>query len=376
MVTEKTVMARLPKALRVCEQLRKEIRTGTHGVQGSPFPPVRMLAERYDVSLVTAQKVVTMLKEDGLLQLEGKRYLVAEKANEAARSLRLGVVVTMLDNPFFAMLLKNIEIAAGKRNIEVIAVSSNYDSAREKELLTMFVRDGVDGILACPAHDDDSTVNFSGVKLPYVLIGRKINGLNVDTVLVQNFSAGQAVARHLSACGMKHFGYVGLKNYACDLRLQGFRTGLAEAGFELSDDMVVTVDNKDLNQMPSSLADMLHRLPRKCGIFCFHDLLAARLLRLAGRYHLRVPEDLAVVGFDNLPIAAELTPPLTSVAYPLDQMAETALTMICRRIEGDHSRPMVSYLDPMLVIRESTVGGSLSDSGMALRTECLTYNLV
>jgi len=376
MADHDTNIERLPKALRVCEQLRNEIRNQKFGSQMTPFPPVRTLAERYDISLVTAQKVVTMLKEDGLLQLEGKRYLVAcAEPVKTVRPLRLGVVVTMLDNPFFAMLLKNIEIAADKRNIEVIAASSNYDTDREKELLSMFVRDGIDGILACPANETESTANFTDLKLPYVLIGRKVNNINADTVLVQNFSAGQAVARHMVSLGIKNFGYVGLVNYACDLRLQGFRAGLAEAGLELPDNMITTVDNQHINQMPSSLEGMLRQLRKPGGIFCFHDLLAARLLRLANRNHIRVPEDLAVVGFDNLPIAAELTPPLTSVAYPLDQMAETAVTAICRRIEGDSSRPIVNYLDPMLIIRESTVPDISGNMETALRNECLSYNL-
>jgi DNA-binding LacI/PurR family transcriptional regulator len=370
------ITGHLPKGLRVKELLRREILEGKHGGPGAPFMPVRELAESRGISLVTAQKIVVMLKEDGVLSQSGRRHCVSEAVRPVSRKEpRIAVIVTMLDNPFFSSLLKNIELAAEKRGVRVISASSNYDVEREEELLEMFAHDGVDGILACPANDKSSAPAFSALKIPCALIGRKISGVDLDAVLVNNFSAGQGAARHLTGIGLKHFAYAGFKNHVCDPRRQGFISGLAEAGFELSCEALVSAENNRLDLAVPDLERLLESLPKPAGVFCFHDLLAGRLLRLAARMSLRVPDDIAVIGFDNLPVAAELSPSLTSVAYPIDQMAETALSMLMGRVNGVKGRAVTSFLDPELIIRESTAGVLKEADGAVMGADCMAYNL-
>lgn len=285
------------------------------------------------------------------------------------------MIVANLDSPFFASLLKNAELATNRHGIELISTCSNYDLSRERQKLEMMIASGATGILACPANDVDSAPNFTGLELPFVLLGRRIEGIDADSVLVQNFSAGQAVARHLCRCGKTDFGYIGVKNFVRDPRMQGFRAGLAENGFKLGNDKIVLVDNNNIDSSSTAIGQLAGRLNPPSGIFCFHDLIASLLLRLAIRNGISVPEHLAVVGFDNLPVALELTPSLTSMDYPIDQMAETALELLMKRMNGSKSRPVVNYLEPTLVIRESTAGNAFAGQRLGQEMECLTYNL-
>lgn len=343
-----------PKWLVVKERLSSLIVTGAFGAEGESFPTVRSLAEQHGVSLVTAQKVVTILRDQGFIRTEGKRYVITALAGGAQK--QLGFLATMPDNPFFAALARHITDSAAERGCEVLCAYSSYDIKREKQLLDMFRREKVAGILACPADIHLSEPNFSTCATPLVFLGRKPMGSGADAVLPQNFSAGQAVARHLHNCGARSFAYVGLQDYDCDPRLQGFRAGLTECGVKLPDKALSFADKLDWDPAIRELVRIVSGLPHPTAVFCFHDLLAARAMRELSAQGLQIPGEILVAGFDDLPLAAELTPALTSVSYPLKQMAELAIDRILKRIHGDLSPPCVHSLDPRLVIRASTGG--------------------
>lgn len=353
----------LPKWLAVKERLRSLIGAGAFGAEGENFQTVRSIAEQYGVALVTAQKVVKILRDEGFIRAEGKRNVITALAGGSQR--RLGFLATMPDNPFFATLARHITENAAERGYEVLCAYSSYDLEREKKLLEMFQREKVAGVLACPADVRHSGAAYSSCGIPLVFLGRKPSDNEADAVLPENFSAGQAVARHLWDCGAKSFAYVGLRDYDCDPRLQGFRSGLAELGGELPDTALAFADNLDWDSAILNFIKVARSLPRPAGIFCFHDLLAARLMRALSAEGMRIPEDILVVGFDDLPLAAELTPALTSVAYPLRQMAELAIDRILKRIHGDSSPPCVHLLEPRLTIRASTGGAAIESTAHA-----------
>ncbi len=352
----------LPKCLRVKEEIKSAVLSGKFGMSGTPFMQIRALAAAYGVSLVSAQKIAVMLKEEGLISQAGKSYVISSNVAKNAKISKIALIVTMLDNPFFALLAKNLESAARERGFELLTASSNYNVQRERELIDMFIRDGVDAILACPADEKFSAANYENLYLPCLLIGRKLANLEMDSVLVQNFSAGQSVAEHMIKTGKRRFAYIGLENFAGDQRLHGFSSALNDAGFELSKKAVLRVRNDELDSLVPKFSEFLKSIKMPAGIFCFHDLIASRLMKAALLSGIKIPDELAICGFDDLPVAAELIPSLTSVAYPLDQMAQAAVSQICRRIEGNTGRPVTCFLDPVLIPRESTI--HLGDSAL------------
>lgn len=341
----------------VLSQLRREILNGEHGVPGVPFKTVRAIAEEFGVALVTAQRVADGLKAEGFLRVQRKRLLIDSRhiVSGGGANRRIGLLVTNVDNTFFSRLINEVELSGRRRSVEVLSAGSNYDCEHEKQQLAMLASSGADGFLIAPAHDERSAANLAELKLPYVLVGRGVRGVDADQVMVHDFEAGRLAAKHLVEKGCRRFIYLGMSNYRYDRRFRGFSHELARHRFGIAPEAVVRVDalQSDDPLTPELLKSLA--TGAKTGVFCYHDLLAVRVLRCARISHLRVPEELAVVGMDNLPIAVDVYPSLTSVAYPLRQIADNALDILLRRIEQkDSGCGTVNYLVPDLIVRESS----------------------
>ncbi len=157
----------------VLSQLCAEIASGEHGTVGTPFLTVRALAAAFSISLVTAHRVTTALKEQGIIKRVGKRHVLAFR-KEQTRDMhhKIGVLVTNLDNPFFASMLNTLEQAGRRHRLSILAAGSDYQLTHEKNQLAMLLASKVDGFLICPAHDEKSFDNLHNLHKPYVLIGR------------------------------------------------------------------------------------------------------------------------------------------------------------------------------------------------------------
>lgn len=351
---EDALLNRLPPTLRLKEAIKREILSGAHGESGQRFMTVRELAGRYGVSLVTAQRVMTALRDEKVVILNGNKSLVRVPRGAPSGRL-LGMVVTNLENPFFASLARETQQAAERAGARTLLAGSDYDPKRESEVLATFRAAGVQGILACPGVDPGAKERYAALKVPFVFISRTLEGLDADAVLPDNRAAARQTARHFMELGHTRFAYVGPRDLREDPRWDGFRQALQSGGRELSAVNAFLLPIKDFEKERRNLADFLRDLPKPVAVFCFHDLLAALVIRLCRQQAIRVPEDLAVAGFDDLPIAAALTPSLTTSSYPIKDMAEIAVKVLLEKIERPNGvRPTRRLLDPILVVREST----------------------
>ena len=350
----------LPKALRIKEQLKKEISSGEFGVPGDSFISVRAIADTRGVSLKTAQRIMTLLKEDGFVVLKGNKYILTDISLFAHQQSNvkdnlIGLVVTNLENPFFAILAKEVELSAGRAGFKLMMASSNYDFQREKEIIGMFQSAGVAGIIICPVQDDQSAQYYASLNTPYILVGRRPDGSDADAVLVHNFNAGRMVANHFVSNHYRNFGYFGLNQFHPNPRFSGYISGLGEFGYGVKPENIVKADPKDFDDAAPALKIMLTRAAKPVAIFCFHDLLAAKLVRVCRELKLKIPDDVGICGFDNLPVASAMMPSLTTVAYPISDMAQIAVERLKRKISNeDNSKQFSCFLEPNLVIREST----------------------
>ena len=221
----------------------------------------------------------------------------------------------------------------------------------------MFCRQGVSGILICPwASTPEQEAFYSELPVPYVMLGRRLSSVECDSVLVNNQNAAQGMARHLIKEGLTEFAYIGQAGTLNDQRLFGFRAELAAAGFSLPDSSILWLDTQNPMECRKGISRLLKRKrSRRLGLFCYHDLFAIRAIGLCHQLGLRIPEDVAVAGFDDLPAAAETWPPLTSVSYPVQDMARLAFESLYTRIKfGRVGGGVCRYLDSRLVVREST----------------------
>ena len=241
------------KCAEIVKEIGAEIRNGEHGAPGTAFMTVRELCDVFDISLVTAQRIVNRLKEDGLLVRSGRRTSIAARSmHGAAASCRIGVVVTKIDNPFFSRLLNALELAGRRRGLELISAGSDYNVRHEEHLFRMLENSGAGGFLVCPAHDIDSAPALRNLTLPFALIGRRVAGVDADTVMTNDFEAGRLAAIHLIEQRCSDYLYMGISNFRNDMRFRGFAFELHQRGVELSGERHLRVASKGMRSCRST----------------------------------------------------------------------------------------------------------------------------
>lgn len=346
-----------PKTERLAKELRQEIAEGKHGADGTPFMTTRYLMRERNISLKTAHRLLGGLCTDGLLEVRGKRYYLTTARKERGR-MRIGLLLTRLDTPYFSNLASNLEEITRENGAELVIALSGYDGEVERKRLDMFLKQGVSGIIACPWAVEENEKLFAALPVPSVLIGRTLPHRKTDAVLVDNLSAAHAVADHLAECGCREFFYRGPGNLADDRRLRGFRAGLMEKGFFLPENRILSgPENSDPPGLRKEFLECCKTSGKKTGIFCYHDLFAARIIGFCHEQKITVPAQAAVAGFDNLPVASAIWPALTSVAYPVRGIAQTAADILFSRIGNTRKEPGAEHrLEARLIVRRSTTG--------------------
>lgn len=346
-----------PKMERIASELRQEISDGRHGTSGSPFMTTRYLMTYKGISLKTAHKVLGVLCTEGLLEVKGKRYYLRDTAAASvpAAKKRIGLLLTRLDTPYFSNLASNLEEITRELGAELLISISGYDPDLERKRLKDFLKNGVSGIIACPWALADNEQSYRELPVPYVLIGRTLPGGNAESVLVDNLKAARQTAHHLIETGCREFFYVGPDNLQDDQRLNGFRIGLFEAGIELPAEHIIRLPDEHSSLV--RLKEKLNHCRTRAGVFCYHDLFAAHVIHLCHESKISIPEKCAVTGFDNLPVASAIWPPLTSVAYPIRSIARSAVEILFTRMAtGRTGGGTARYLEPELIVRQSSAG--------------------
>lgn len=365
------------RIIELTKRLADELRSGRYGAPGERFLTVRQLAGRFGVSLSSACRIFSELSERQLICLDGKNYYIttgyvpkeSPYGGILAKSRRrmLGMIENNINTPYFSALAQELSGAAAKEGYRLILATSGGDIRREAEILRDFRELGVCGVFTCPSISPGLTDIYSICPLPVVSLGRDLELENCDTVLVDNFSAGAQAAKHLYEIGCRRFAYVGLKSYIGeDPRVKGFCSRLNSLGYSDTDISILTAgkngEDIDISTISGELYRLLHELPDRLrmGIFCYHDLLAVETLHLikhresVNSRHLMVPKDVAIIGFDDLPISSLVTPSLTTISYRFASIAKKSLEIMLDYIGNPEHITGKYPVASSLTVREST----------------------
>ncbi len=287
--------------------------------------------------------------------------LLGYRRNEVARSLRrgsshtLGLVLPDSANPFFAEVGRAIELAAFEAGFSLILCNSENAVEKERLYLGVLARRQVDGVILVSAGErSDSVSTFLRSGLPVVAMDRPQPGLSLDTVLADHRQGGWLATRHLVRLGHRRIACIGgPPRLGPGLqRVAGYRRALREEG--LAFDRALLVHGDFHPAAGASAARALLRLRRPpTAIFACNDLMALGVLRAAAELGRRVPGDLALVGYDDIELAAFAAPPLTTVAQPKREMGREVVRLIVNRIRDGRLPPQREELPVSLRIRES-----------------------
>jgi LacI family transcriptional regulator len=281
--------------------------------------------------------------------------------NALARSLvhkstqTLALVVPDISNPFFPEIARGVEDAANKAGYNVILCNSDNSPQKEVWYCTMVRKRRVDGtIFITTARTTQHIAGLAKAGVPVVLVDREPGGLPIDLVVTENREGGKLTASHLLSLGHKRIGIItgALQTATGADRLCGIREVLLEAGAFRLDYLVEGTYHYDSGYR--GMQRLLELSERPTAVIAGNDMTAVGAIKALTDAGLRVPDDVSVVGYDDISLAAMMTPGLTTVAQPKYQMGASSVEVLMQRLVDLGAPPRKVVLQPRLVVRGST----------------------
>jgi len=285
----------------------------------------------------------------------GYRPSAVARSLVTRKTKTIGVVVTTIADPFIAEVVSGIEEVANDHGYSVFLANSNADPDREIKVVHSFHERRVDGILVTASRVGALYIgHLSEMKVPIVLINNQHPGEFVHSVMIDNVTASRVATEHLIQLGHRRIAYIGDQfGYQSDTeRFAGYRQALERAGLTFQPELVVHGDGKPEGGM-RAMEHLLRLSPLPTAAFCYNDMTALGALRVARLRGLRVPEDISLVGFDDLFIASYTEPPLTTIRQPKRQMGQRAMELLLQLLRGEDSQQTI-WMQGELIVRHST----------------------
>ncbi len=316
-----------------------------------------------------SSSTVSRVLNDSMFVTETKKKRVEEaiaivnyKPNLIAQSLRLkttkniGLIFPEISDPSFQMLVKYIEESASNRGLNLIVFSTHNDYKREAHAIDMFLRQKINGIIFSRVSDESQVRNITETSdTPVVVIDRVLTDEKIPNVVLNNYRAGEIAAKHLIDCGCRKIACltgspkIGLvserfRGFRDTLQLHGipFLKNLHFEGEFTYDTGVVAIEHFLKNSFDFD------------GVWGQNDQIAVGAISTLLRCKIRVPEDVSVIGMDNVSFASKFFPSITTIAQPYKQMCEKAFQFIDRISSGENITHYQAVFEPFLIAREST----------------------
>ncbi len=305
----------------------------------------KVINDRYGVAPETYDKVMDIVSDLGY-----ESSLVASSLRRHSTNV-IGILVPEFE-PFSTELLKGISSAVEGTGYELLAYSGNLEHNQvgwERRSLSRLAGTLIDGaVIVAP------TASVTDATIPVVAVDPHTGKTGPSTVEADNVGGARAATQHLIELGHRRIAHIRGRTdlVSAQLREQGYREALVAAGIPF-DPELVRVGGYRAAETTDAARELLSRSDRPTAVFAANDLSAIRVLEIARELGLRVPEDLSVVGFDNVPEAANAVPALTTVAQPLHQMGAEAVRLLLGLLAGGTTEDHL-LLPASLVVRAST----------------------
>ena len=290
--------------------------------------------------------------------IEELRYYPNTQARSlvSGRSRILGLIVSDITNPFFPELIKGFEDVAIQHGYEILISSTNYDSARMALCVRRMLERKVEGVAIMTSEMDTHLVDqFAHRNVPMVFLDVGPPGDSIGNIVVDYAMGINEAVDHLLSLGHRRIGFIGgpagLKS--ARIRRTAFLRSLRHYGIDRDACLIESGDHT----VDGGLAAMIRMLDSKCAptaMLASNDLTAIGMMRAVRRAGLIVPQDISIVGFDDIRLAEFTEPPLTTVRLSRRELAERAFHALLSNLDGQRNRPADSKVETHLVVRETT----------------------
>ena len=346
--------------------LRQRILDGTMP-SGTSLPTEFELSATYGISRGTVRQALSLLSDEGLIErMPGRGTFVRAREGSAFQSMQtIGVIIPAANDQLNMDILIGVESVAKHRGYHVVFNYSKESLQQEKRDVERLRADGVAGLIVFPVSDveyDETMWRLHTQVFPFVLVDRYFPTLDCDHVVVDNLGGGYRAAEHLIILGHSRIAFLhqaraGCKTTSVRDRYLGYRKALADYGLSFQESWATVLEREDLSlggqDTPESCIRYLQRPDRPNAVFAVNDIVAIGLVSAAASLGIRVPDELAIVGFDNLSIAAQVHPPLTTINQPRVDIGLRAAQLLIDRLEGKNGPPESVVLSTALVVRAS-----------------------
>jgi GntR family transcriptional regulator of arabinose operon len=352
---------------RIVDEIRERIVAGDL-VAGDRLPSEVQIAQQHHTSRGTVRHALNVLVNEGLLErVQGSGTFVRlspltrERSGIQAAQKSIGIILSQANDELNMGILRGVEQAARPRGYQV-SFTYTEESTEEQERNVARLAASASGLIIFPVSNqsyDNAIAQLQQENFPFVLVDRYLSDLDCDYVTSDNLGGGYRATEHLLILGHTRIGFAyspsgGLLTTSVRDRWEGYHKALQEYHQPFDESLVYYLSSHADDTSTMSFDDFVTSLHRPRAIFSANDSIALEIFQAAARHGLRVPEDIALVGFDDVSFAAHLSTPLTTVAQQSVEMGMHAGILLLNRIEQQISGPPRHIeLPTNLIIRQS-----------------------
>ncbi len=285
------------------------------------------------------------------------------RPNAIARNLRLqqsttfGLIVPDIHNPYFAEVARGVEQMAAENDLTMVLCHSDYKEEKELHFIEVLQAERSAGIIWFPAtNSTEPAKKMAKFGMPLVVLDRVLEGIRAPSVVSDNFLGGYLATKHLIDLGHRRIGCITRPSELphSSERVRGFREALRENSIEVDESLIVK-GGFQLNAGCEAATKIIQNPLKPTAIFAYNDFMAIGALHAAYKLGLKVPDDISIVGFDDIPQAAFTCPALTTVVQPKLEMGREGVALLLKELnEPTENKVKKISLSIKLIIREST----------------------
>lgn len=352
----------IPKYYQIEKHIKSIIASGKIKA-GDKLPSEEILSKQWDLNRWTVNKAINHLVDEGILyRNRGQGTFVTPYKLKNTRTL--AVVLYHIDNPFYSKIVRGIEEKASEKGYHLILCNSLGDEKKEKTYVKQLIDDEkVDGFLLCPRNLNLTSPVFEMLEeknIPVVVFpqaGEKKNSHNINYVVTDDRQGAYDAVKYLTGLGHSKIGFITAGNWtdrAILDRWNGYKKAMAENGSEVSEDYVIETPGIEMEDGWNAAEEKAGIIKKFTAVFCVGDMLAIGLLKRLNNNGIRVPEDLSIVGFDNIDMAGYPDVQLTTVEQPTHLIGQKATEILIQNIEGKAKKTVYTVLPTKLIVRKTT----------------------
>lgn len=311
----------------------------------------RVMNNNVNVSDATREKVTRAMTELGYRPNSIAQSLASNCSNS------VGLLVSELHGPFYGPMMSGIETAFRKQGKHVIIAAGHSNEEREQQAIEFLISRNCDAlILHVEAISDDYLIELSKGKTPFVLINRYIAELSSRCIILDNVKGGYLAAKYVLEQGHTDIAYISGPLWKKDAqdRLTGHKQALAEYNLSFNEQLLYQGDFME-DGGAAGFQYLHNNGPQFTALICANDEMATGAMATARECKLKLPEQLSIMGYDNVFFTRHVYPPLSTINYPINEMGRMAADWVLSNVYQKNTPPLQTLFEPELIIRQSVL---------------------